>query len=152
MIKINILIHVGINYRREPGESKLDLAKLEPHLNRMKNKGYPKKPQTSQDMATVLSKPDIREAYGRTLDGKRPFYIDSVVRPSFSFHLFASLAVISFIKDYIKVGERFYSMDGTFQVVPKGLSQLLIISIQFKSKVSETLIEFQAYYAFKQTF
>lgn len=127
-----------IDYRRSPGESKLDLAKLERQLNRMKNKHYPNKPKTSKDMAAELKKPDVREVYGKTLDKKRSFYIDSVVCPNFSFHLFASLAVISFIKDHIKVGERFYSMDGTFQVVPKGLSQLLVISIQFKSKVSET--------------
>lgn len=88
-------------------------------------------------MAKELKKPDIQEKFGKTLDGKRQFYIDSVVRPTFSFHLFASLAVISFIKQFIKSGERFYSMDGTFQVVPRGLSQLLIISIQYKNKVGE---------------
>lgn len=123
--------------RRKPGESKLDLRKVEPQLNRLKNKHYPIKPKTSKGMAAELKKSDAREKFGQTLDKQRQFYIDSVVRSTFSFHLFASLAVISFIKDHIKIGERFYSMDGTFQVVPKGLSQLLIISIQFKSKVGK---------------
>lgn len=87
-------------------------------------------------MAAELKKPDIRDKFGKTLD----FDIDSVLRPTFSFHLFASLCVISFIKEHIKPGERFYSMDGTFQVVPKGLSQLLIISIQYKNKVGRTRV------------
>lgn len=131
--------HVLNNLRRKPGESRLDWKKLEPQLNRLKNKQYPIKPKTSEAMAEELKKPTTREMFGKTLDKQRDFYIDSVVRPSFSFHLFASLAVISFIREHIKLGERFYSMGGTFQVVPRGLSQLLIISIQFKSKVSKTL-------------
>lgn len=125
-----------IKPRRNAGESKLDFKKLEPQLNRLKNKQYPIKPTTSETMAEELQKPDIREKYGRTLDNKREFYIKSEVHPTFSFHLFASLAVLSFIKDHVnKPTERFYSIDGTFKVVPKGLSQLLIISIQFKNKV-----------------
>lgn len=128
------------NYRRKPVETKLDLGKIKTQLNRLKNKQYPNKPKTSEDMAAELKKPETREMFGKTLDGQRIFYIDSVVRPAFSFHLFASLAVISFIKQHIKPGERFYSMDGTFQVVPKGLSQLLIISIQYKNKVSTTRV------------
>lgn len=133
---IHIKKYFFIKPRRKPGESKLDFKKLEPQLNRLKNKQYPIKPTTSETMAVELEKPDIREKYGRTLDKQREFYIKSEVRPTFSFHLFASLAVLSFIKDHVnKPTERFYSIDGTFNVVPKGLSQLLIISIQFKNKV-----------------
>lgn len=93
-------------------------------------------------MAAELNKADNREKFGKTLDKQRQFYIDSVVSETFSFHVFASLAVISFIKQHIKPNERFYSMDGTFQVVPKGLSQLLIISIQYKNKVGRKNVFF----------
>lgn len=137
-----------INYRRnlQPGESKLDLKKIEPQLNRLKNKVYPKKPKTSEKIAEELQKPHIREKYGKTLDKAREFYIDSVIKPTFSFHLFASIAAISFIQTYLnKPGERFYSLDGTFQVVPKGLGQLFIISIQFKNKVRWKYVEFHTF-------
>lgn len=72
------------NYRRKPVETKLDLGKIKTQLNRLKNKQYPNKPKTSEDMAAELKKPETREMFGKTLDGQRIFYIDSVVRKQLS--------------------------------------------------------------------
>lgn len=79
---------------------------------------------------------DIAEEYGFSMNKQHRFYMGSVVKKMFAFHVFASLAVISMIKNRIAPGERSYLIDGTFKIVPRQFAQLLIICIQYKNDVS----------------
>lgn len=124
-----------INYRLKPGELKVKRKQIEKQLSRYKNKSYPHIPRTSEEIAAELKKPDIQAQFGKTLNNGDKFYVDSVVTKRYSFHLFASFAVINFIKKNISPHQRFYMMDGTFRVIPKKFNQLLIISIEYKNKV-----------------
>lgn len=127
---------MNIFSRRIPGESKLVYRKIERHLIRLKNKEYPRLPHSNEDIVKELKTPHVFEKFGKTLDNQRNLYVDSVVSESYSFHVFASLAVLDTIRKYIPAGQRFYSMDGTFNVIPRLVNQLLIISIEYKNIVS----------------
>lgn len=83
----------------------------------------------------MLNDKVIFDQYGRTLNKQYPFYVDSVIKKHFAFHVFASFAIISIIKKFIKPGDRNYLVDGTFKIAPRQFKQLLIISIEFKQIV-----------------
>lgn len=53
------------------------------------------------------------------------FYVGSVVKKIFTFHVFASLAVINMIKDKIASGERSCLIDCSFKIVPWQFSPLV---------------------------
>lgn len=109
--------------------------KIERQLLRLKNKQYPLLPKSAEAFAKDLKSPQILEEFGNTLDNQRKLYVNSVCTEKYSFHLFASYAVLDTIRKHIPIGQRFYSMDGTFNVIPRMFGQLLIISIEYKNKV-----------------
>lgn len=108
---------------------------MERQLHRIRDKKYPERPKSDEAVKIVLKKPEIFEEYGSTLNKEHPFYVDSVVEDSYAFHVFASFAVINLIKKNIEPAQRRYLMDGTFKIVPRQFSQLLIISIEYKQMV-----------------
>lgn len=86
--------------------------------------------------------PEIFAEYGLSMNRQHRFYMGSVIKKMFTFHVFASLAIINLIKDKIAPGERKYLIDGTFKIVPRQFSQLLIISIQYEDNVSYQTVAF----------
>lgn len=88
----------------------------------------------------MLETPEIREAYGRTLDGNHTLYIGSKVESEFGFHVFGSHAIMKLVHEEIPPEQRTYLIDGTFKIVPRGFAQLLIIAIEYKNDVSIYLI------------
>lgn len=128
-------LRLTLNFRRVPGESKLKLSSIERQLFRLRDKEYPERPKTDEDITLAFHDPEILDDYGQTLNKQHPFYVDSVVNEAYSFHIFASFATIDLIKEHIEPENRNYLLDGTFKIVPRGLNQLLIISIEFKNDV-----------------
>lgn len=84
----------------------------------------------------MLETPEIREEYGRTLDGNNALYIGSKIEDEFAFHVFGSHAIIKLVNENILTGQRNYLIDGTFKIVPRNFTQLLIIAIEYKNDVS----------------
>lgn len=128
------------NYRRKRGESQLKFKSVSRQLYRLRDKQYPKKPQTDEEIREYLKKPEPFEEYGKTFDKLHPLYIDSVIeKGKYAFHVFASISTIEMIKTEVPCGRRKYVMDGTFKIIPKQFNkkgQLLIISIEYKNDVS----------------
>lgn len=108
-------------------------------LYRLRDKQYPTRPRTDEDIRDHLKKPEVFEEYGKTLDKLHPLYVDSIIENGkYAFHVFASFATIEMIQKHIPPAERKYLMDGTFKIVPKQFSkkgQLLILSIEYKNDV-----------------
>lgn len=123
-------------FRRNPGESTLQFMSVERELYRLRDKQYPNIPRTDKDIERSLKDPNIFEKYGKTLNNQYDFYFDSVINEKYAFHVFASLATISLIKDHIAPEHRNYLMDGTFKIIPREHNQLLIVSIEYKNDAS----------------
>lgn len=79
------------------------------------------------------------EKYGHTFDGDSKFYFGTEIQKDFAFTVFASEFVINFVKNNITPRRRRYLMDGTFDSLPKGYYQLLIICIEYANDVSDRL-------------
>lgn len=133
-----MMINIGYVFRRVRGETQLKYKRLKKTLNRLKSKKYPARPKTIEESGIMFStNPTISTDYGQTQDKHSNFYVDTIVEKDYAFQIFASFAVINFIKTYIDPGKRFYAMDGTFKVIPRTFSQLLIITVEFQNNVSE---------------
>lgn len=122
--------------RRIPGESKLNFESISRQLYRLRDKQYPKRPSTDEEIQQAFENDDIFAEYGRTLDKRRPFYAGSVVKKNrYAFHVFASFGIIDMVKKHIPPEQRKFLLDGTFKIVPRRFRQLLIIAIEYKNDV-----------------
>lgn len=101
-------------------------------LSRLKNKRYPKRPETINQIRNAFSDLDLYE-FCETLDKSKRLYVDTVESEGYSFCLFASFGTIDFITQ--NISQRRYLVDGTFKVVPSQFYQLLIISVEFMNDV-----------------
>lgn len=141
MEELNSIRFIFFTHRRKFGESQLRFKKHERNFYRLRDKKYPKRPETDKQIRNALtSDPKIRDKYAKTLDNQRLLYVDSVVKKKqYAFHLFASVATVDLIKQHIPPDQRKYLADGTFRVAPRRFStkggQLLIISIEYKNDV-----------------
>lgn len=125
--------------RRNSGESKLKFHSVSRQLYRLRDKQYPKRPESDEDIKVYMHDQKIFDEYGKTLDNLRPLYVDSIVEEQYAFHVFASFKTIGMIEENIPPNERKYLIDGTFKVVPPKfgkMGQLLIICIEYKNDVS----------------
>lgn len=124
-------------YRRSDFiESQLRFQSIKRQLIRLRDRKYPPRPTTNEEMESLFRESDIIENYGKTLNKKHRLYIGSVVEEDFAFHVFASLATIDIVEKFIPTEKRKYLIDGTFSVVPRIFKQFLIIAIEYKNHVS----------------
>lgn len=86
---------------------------------------------------------DIFNEYGRSRYIPNAPFFRHVFDASddFAYCIFASQAIMDLITTNISVKDRKYLIDGTFNVVPKGeFNQLLIIHVEYIGKVSFTVL------------
>lgn len=116
--------------------TKLNYNQVKRTIARKKNKVYPRIPRSMQEFKTEFSKPSILHEYGNNLDNDARFYLDTEITDDYEFIVFYSAYVKNFIEEKIPVGSRNYLMDATFDSLPKGVYQLLIISLGYDNNVS----------------
>lgn len=114
----------------------LKFQNVDRSLHRWKNDQHPKIPNSIQELQSAFEKPEIIDKYGSTYEGNGKFYINTILSPKCDFTVFASPFIMKFIEENIK--DRRYLMDGTFDSLPKGFYQMLIISIEYKDDVSKS--------------
>lgn len=109
---------------------------IERNLRQLRDKAFPKSPQTADELKTVFENENMMNIYGmcnQTEDQKEKkdvFYRGVVKGNGFSSVVFASPSMIEMIKENIPHTKRYYFVDGTFKIVPIGYySQLLIIHV-----------------------
>lgn len=117
-------------------------------LIRHKSKKYPVAPRSVEGVRETFMKPDIFEEYGLNKERDADFYIGTICHvgdeedgndKDYAFTVFASKYVIDFIKK-MPPHQRSYLMDGTFDSLPSEYYQLLTISIEYKTEVSNSVL------------
>lgn len=88
-------------------------------------------------MLSEFEKQSVLEEYDFSLLYDRgPFFNDVVIRDSLENCVFSSSKSIELILQTTTEAERFFILDGTFRITPKGLwQQVLILHINFGIKV-----------------
>lgn len=114
----------------------LNYGKIKKTLSRRKNQTYPNIPTTIESICTQFKDPKIMEKYGFNLENDAKFYVDTIIESDYAYTIFASKFVIDFVEENIEPKFRNYLMDGTFDSLPNGFYQLLIISIEYRNDVS----------------
>lgn len=98
---------------------------------------YGKAPTSAKGIADTFQKPEIFEVLGKSLHRERgTFYNCSQIHEKYSNCIFSSPKSIQLIKDNTDETDRFFLMDATFSITPRGeFQQVLIIYVQFGEKV-----------------
>lgn len=122
-------------FRRNPGESKLNLKSMRQQMKKIKNQKIPKAPKNLEQIHDLFQQTEILEQFGRTQNNQHMFYSGTVSYDDFGFTIFSSHATIQMVKENIP-NKRIYLIDGTFKVTPSPFYQLLTISIEFNNDVS----------------
>lgn len=128
---------------------KLDFYKCERGLQMIRSASLPKNPLNCDDISNLFEREDIMNILGRTKTGET-FYNGTVEGDDYGFCAFSSPATIALFESRIRYGERVVMMDGTFDIVPLGVfNQLLMIygiyidkvCISFKKNITLQIIE-----------
>lgn len=116
----------------------IDFFEHERSLQLIRSAALPKNPVDSLDIANIFGRNDIMTLLGKTKEGS--IFFDGVLEGNgYSACFFSSKHSIDLFETYESFGERHLMIDGTFDVVPLGgFQQLLIIYAVYLEKVSVT--------------
>lgn len=111
---------------------------IERTLRDLRKSKYGKSPSTPEEIAREFEKPHIIENLGTSLHSEKGQIYNTIqIEESFCNCIFSSPKSISLLKQNLEPQERFFMMDGTFRITPRGLfQQVLIIYVQYGIKVN----------------
>lgn len=107
---------------------KVDTKYLLDYLNKLKRKQYPKSPQSSDELMEAMSDPEM-QIFAR-------HHAVTVKGDDHESYAFTILCDKNILKEISNTGNREIFMDATFDIVPKGpYQQLLVIYLGFDGNV-----------------
>lgn len=106
-------------------------------LSNIRKTKYGQSPTNASKISAEFEKQHISESYGFSLlQDHGPFYNDVIITNNFEICFFSSSKSIELILQNTPEAERFFVLDGTFRITPKGVwQQVLILHINFGFKV-----------------
>lgn len=115
---------------------------VERTLRTRRKSKYGKPPVSPEEIAFEFEKADVLRDLGTSIQrDKGQLYNTTQIKDDYSNCIFSSAKSISLVKEHLEVNERFFLMDATFRITPRGVfQQVLVIYIQFQSKVICKLI------------
>lgn len=101
-------------------------------------KKYGKAPTDGNEIRKEFEKPEIFELLGRSLHHERgDFFNVMQIKKDHENCILSSAKSISLILENVREEDRFFLLDGTFRVTPRGhFQQVLILHFQFGIKVN----------------
>lgn len=111
---------------------------VEKTLRERRKSKYGKPPVSPEEIVLEFEKSDVLRDLGTSKHrDKGPFYNTTQIENNYSNCIFSSAKSIELAKEHLEVHERFFSMDATFRITPRGIfQQVLVIYIHFGSKVT----------------
>lgn len=109
-------------------------------LGNYRKQKYGKAPTNGEEVLREFEKDAVRTDYGYSvLFEKGPLFNDVVIEDNFEYCVFSSWKSIALVLEYLPELMRFFILDATFRITPKGVwQQVLILHINFGMKVSKT--------------
>lgn len=121
-----------------------NFEKYERTLRDLRKTRFGKSPNTPHEIEKEFKKPDVLNSLGRSLYHESGLIYNGIqIEHNFSNCIFSSPHCISLVKKNLNTNERFFLMDATFRITPRGVyEQVLILHIKFGLKVSRNRIRF----------
>lgn len=106
-------------------------------LRDLRKTRFGKSPNTPYEIIEEFRKPEIAKTLGESLYNQSGSIFNGVqIENEFSNCIFSSPHSILLVKNNLETNERFFLMDATFRITPRGsFQQVLIIYIKFGIKV-----------------
>lgn len=106
-------------------------------LRDLRKTRYGKSPSTPHEIEEEFRKPEILNSLGTSLFKESGAIYNGIqLEDGYSNTIFSSPHSIELVKKHLKTNERFYLMDATFNITPRGMfQQVLIIHIKYGIKV-----------------
>lgn len=114
---------------------------IERTMRDLRKSKFGKSPGSLEEIAHEFNKPHIVEELGTSLHRDKGVLFNSIqIESDYCNCIFSSPHSISLMKKNLETHERFYLMDATFRITPRGLfQQVLIIYVQYGIKVSSKI-------------
>lgn len=111
-------------------------------LSNLRAQKYGSAPTNGKEIRNSIERNSLTEleySLLRDEEGKLHKLLNEVViTDKFENCIFSSAKTLSLIKEYTEVEQRFFILDGTFRITPKGIwQQILILQINFGLKVDK---------------
>lgn len=131
-----------MRWHRDPlcsGPYPQSFESIERTLRNYRKTKYGKSPNTPQEIEAEFQKQDVFRDLGLSKFRERGLLFNKIcIEKDYCNCIFSSEKSIALVKENLEVDERFFIMDGTFRITPRGaFQQVLIIHIQFGIRVSE---------------
>lgn len=106
-------------------------------LRDLRKSRFGKSPTLPREIEYEFKKPDIVNSLGKSLyRNSGPIYNGIQIERDFANCIFSSPHAISLVKEHIEIKDRFFLMDATFRITPRGsFQQVLIIYVKYGIKV-----------------
>lgn len=116
-------------------------------MSNLRGQKYGHAPTNGKEIREQIEKnslTDLEYSLVRDKEGKlQKFLNDVVITDKFEYCVFSSPTTISLIKEFTTEDQRFFILDGTFSITPKGVwQQILILQINFGLKVSKLILKY----------
>lgn len=114
-----------------------EFAEVKRTLEDCRKKKYGKAPMNGEEILLEFQKENVFEDLGKSKHRERGIFFNEVqISNEYTNCIFSSSKSISLILDNVRQEDRFFLMDGTFRITPRGIfQQVLIIHVQFGIKV-----------------
>lgn len=117
----------------------INFYSIERSLQIIRNSAMPKNPLNCDEISKMFERDDIMQMLGRT-SANKTFYNGCMESSEYGFCAFSSVKSIDLFKSRTSYGQRTIMIDGTFDVVPIGpFNQLLVIYGVYIEKVSRRI-------------
>lgn len=116
-------------------------------LSNLRAQKYGNAPTNGKEIMEQIEKKsftDLEYSLVRDKEGKlQKLLNDVVITDKFEYCVFSSPKTLSLIKEFTTEDQRFFILDGTFSITPKGVwQQILILQINFGLKVSKLNLKY----------
>lgn len=119
------------------GQYPKNYENIEKTLRDIRRTKVRKSPTTAEEVELAFQNQNVMDSLGTSLYGQRGLLFNTIqIHENFSNCIFSSPSSIALVKRNFDIQERFFVMDGTFAITPRGIfNQVLVVNVRFELKV-----------------